>query len=54
MVLYDPIFGIYFLPVILVVRIFIYKFNKKHSGQGYLFDLDSDAEHQSDRSEHPV
>lgn len=55
MFVYDPIFGIYFLPPILSVveRIHITK-SKKPEIAGDLLNLDSDAEHQSEKSEHPV
>ena len=55
MVIYDPIFGIYFLPQILSVveRIHITK-SKEPDITGDLINLDSDAEHQSEKSEHPV
>ena len=55
MVIYEPIFGIYFLPPILSVLGRIYKIKTKepeHSGD--FLNLDSDAEHQSEKSEHPV
>jgi hypothetical protein len=47
MTIYDPIFGIYFLPPILSVveRIHITK-SKEPDSAGDLLDLDSDAEHQ--------
>ena len=55
MTIYDPIFGIYFLPPILSVveRIHITK-SKEPDSTGDLLNLDSDAEHQSEKSEHPV
>lgn len=55
MVIYDSIFGIYFLPPILSVveRIHITK-SKKPDSAGDFLNLDSDAEHQSEKSEHPV
>lgn len=55
MVIYDPIFGIYFLPPILSVveRIHITK-SKKPDSTGDLLNLDSDAEHQRVESDHPV
>ena len=55
MVIYDSIFGIYFLPPILseVERIHITK-SKEPESAGDLLNLDSDAEHQSEKSEHPV
>ena len=55
MVIYDPIFGIRFLPPILSVveRIHITK-SKEPDRIGDLLKLDSDAEHQSEKSEHPV
>lgn len=55
MTIYDPIFGIYFLPPILSVaeRIHITK-SKEPDSPGDLLNLDSDAEHQSEKSEHPV
>ena len=55
MVIYDPIFGIYFLPPILrvVERIHITK-SKGPDSTGDLLNLDSDVEHQSEKSEHPV
>lgn len=53
--IYDPIFGIYFLPPFLrvVERIHITK-SKEPDDTGDLVNLDSDAEHQSEKSEHPV
>lgn len=55
MIIYDPIFGIRFLPLILsaVERIHITK-SKEPDGTGDFLNLDSDAEHQSEKSEHPV
>nr|DAE33391.1 MAG TPA: hypothetical protein [virus sp. ctQ5V6]DAW04950.1 MAG TPA: hypothetical protein [Caudoviricetes sp.] len=55
MVIYDPIFGICFLPQFLSVveRIHITK-SKEPDSTGDLLNLDSDAEHQSEKSEHPV
>lgn len=55
MTIYYPIFGIYFLPPILsaVERIHITK-SKKPEIAGDFLNLDSDAEHQSEKSEHPV
>ena len=55
MVIYDPIFGIYFLPPFLNAeeRIHIVK-SKEPDSTGDLLNLDSDAEHQSEKSEHPV
>lgn len=55
MVIYDPIFGICFLPQILSVveRIHITK-SKEPDSTGDFLNLDSDAEHQIDKSEHPV
>lgn len=55
MVIYDSIFGIYFLPPILSVveRIHITK-SKEPESAGDLLNLDSDAEHKSEKSEHPV
>ena len=55
MVIYDSIFGICFLPPILSVveRIHITK-SKEPDSTGDLFNLDSDAEHQGEKSEHPV
>ena len=55
MTIYDPIFGIYFLPPILsmVERIHITK-SKEPDSTGDLLNMDSDAEHQSEKSEHPV
>lgn len=55
MTIYDPIFGIYFLPQILSVveRIHITK-SKDPETIGDLLNLESDAEHQSEKSEHPV
>lgn len=55
MVIYDSIFGIYFLPPILSVveRIHITK-SKEPESAGDLLNLDSDAKHQSEKSEHPV
>lgn len=55
MTIYDPIFGIYFLPPILSVveRIHITK-SKQPDSAGDLINLESDAEHQSEKSEHPV
>lgn len=54
MVLYDPIFGIRFLPEILTTVGRIHISRKKHTGETDVLDLDSDAEHQSEKSEHPV
>lgn len=54
MVLYDPIFGIGFLPEILTTVGRIHISRKKHTGETDVLDLDSDAEHQSEKSEHPV
>ena len=55
MVIYDSIFGICFLLPILsaVERIHITK-SKEPDSTGDLLNLDSDAEHQSEKSEHPV
>lgn len=55
MTIYNSIFGIYFLPPILSVvkRIHITK-SKEPDSAGDLLNLDSDAEHQSEKSEHPV
>ena len=55
MTIYDPIFGIYFLPLIwgAVSRIHITK-SKEPDSTGDFLNLDSDAEHQSEKSEHPV
>ena len=55
MTIYDPIFGIYFLQQILSVveRIHITK-SKKPDSTGDFLNLDSDAEHQIEKSEHPV
>lgn len=55
MVIYDPICGICFLPQILSVveRIHITK-SKEPDSAGDLLNLDSDAEHQIEKSEHPV
>ena len=55
MVIYDSIFGICFLlPILSVVeRIHITK-SKEPDRTGDLLNLDSDAEHQSEKSEHPV
>lgn len=52
---YSPIFGICFqLPIICAEeRIHITK-SKGPDITGDLLDLDSDAEHQSEKSEHPV
>ena len=52
---YSPIFGICFhLPIICAEeRIHITK-SKEPDSTGDLLDLDSDAEHQSEKSEHPV
>lgn len=54
MVIYDPIFGIHFyLPITSAVeRIYERKTEPGYSGD--LLDLDSDAEHQSEKSEHPA
>lgn len=54
MVIYDSIFGIQFLPEIIfpVERIHT---GKKIKAEAYkIIDLDSDASHQPDKSEHPV
>ena len=55
MILFDPVFGICFLsPILSVVeRIHITK-SKEPDSTGDLLNLDSDAEHQSEKSEHPV
>lgn len=55
MTIYDPIFGICFLPPILSVveRIHITK-SKEPDSAGDFLNLDSGAEHQSEKSEHPV
>ena len=55
MIIYEPIFGICFLPPIICTaeRIHITK-SKKLEITGDLLNLDSDAEHQSEKSEHPV
>lgn len=52
---YSPIFGICFqLPIICAEeRIHITK-SKEPDSTGDLLNLDSDAEHQSEKSEHPV
>lgn len=54
MVIYDSIFGIRFLPEILTTVGRIHISRKKHAGETDVLDLDSDAEHQSEKSEHPV
>lgn len=54
MVLYDPIFGIGFLPEILTTVGRIHISRKKNTGETDVLDLDSDAEHQSEKSEHPL
>ena len=55
MVIYDPIFGIYFLPPFLNAsgRIHITKSKKPEIAVDFL-NLDSEAEHQREKSEHPV
>lgn len=55
MTIYDTIFGIYFLPPILSVveRIHITK-SKQPDSAGDFLNLDSEAEHQREKSEHPV
>ena len=55
MTIYDPIFGIYFLPPILSVveRIHITK-SKKPETAGDFLNLGSSAEHHSEKYEHPV
>ena len=55
MVIYDSIFGICFLlPILSVVeRIHITK-SKEPDRTGDLLNLDGEAEHQSEKSEHPV
>ena len=55
MILFDPIFGICFMPPILSVeeRIHITKSKKVDKDRDFL-NLDSDAERQSEKSEHPV
>lgn len=54
MVIYDPIFGIrFYLPIMTAVE----RIHEKENKTGYagdLLNLDSDAEHQSEKSEHPV
>lgn len=55
MFVYDPIFGTYFLPPILSVLGRTHRIKTKvpeHSGD--FLNLDSDAERQSEKSEHPV
>ena len=54
MVLYDPIFGIGFLPEILTTVGRIHISRKKNTGETDVLDLDCDAEYQSEKSEHPV
>lgn len=54
MVFYDPVFGICFLPEILTTVGRIHISRKKHTGETDVLDFDSDAEHQSEKSEHPV
>lgn len=55
MVLYDPIFGIRFLPGIICEAERIHITNKNEPDKrSDILDLDSDAAHQSEKSEHPV
>lgn len=55
MVLYDPIFGISFLPGIICEAERIHITNKNEPDKrSDILDLDSDAAHQSEKSEHPV
>lgn len=55
MVLFDPIFGICFLPVMTTVAERIHRKAEKDSEYaGDYFNLNSDAEHQKEKSEHPV
>lgn len=54
MFVYDPIFGICFYPRIIGA---VERIKEKENKTGYtgdLIGLNSDAEHQSDKSEHPV
>lgn len=54
MVIYDSIFGIRFLPEIICTVERIHT-SKKIKAEAYkITDLDSDASHQPDKSEHPV
>lgn len=54
MVIYDPIFGIsFYLPIISAVER-IPEREKQPFYTGEHLKLDSDAEHQSEKSEHPV
>ena len=55
MFVYDPIFGTYFLPPILSVLGRTHRIKTKvPEPSGDFLNLDSDAEHQSEKSEHPV
>ena len=54
MVLYDPVFGICFLPEILTTVGRIHIRRKNHTGETDVLYLDGEAEHQSEKSEHPV
>lgn len=55
MILFDPVFGICFLsPILSVVkRVHITKSKKADNDRDFL-NLGSDAERQSEKSEHPV
>lgn len=54
MVIYDPIFGIRFLPEIIFTVERIHTSKKIKAWEYDSPDLDSDASHQPDKSEHPV
>ncbi|WP_159435896.1 hypothetical protein [Roseburia sp. 831b] len=55
MLIFDPIFGIYFLPIIQIVVERIHKIISREPGYtGDYLKLDGDAKHQSEKSEHPV
>lgn len=55
MILYHPVFGIRFLPEIVTRSERIHRISKRNpENRSDFLDLDSDAEHQSEKSEHPT
>lgn len=54
MVIYDSIFGIRFLPEIICTVERIHTRKKTKAKVYNNMDLESDASHQPDKSEHPV
>lgn len=55
MLLYSPIFGINFqLPIICAVERIHINYENEPGKRSGIIALDSDAEHQSEKSEHPV